>query len=76
MSLIVVTLTNLLELTSQEVKAYTLLEKLNAKSDIQVEASCMIGTVAKLKNAKKENKSGKSNRLVQKLENQLEDQRK
>lgn len=53
-SLIVVTLTNLLELNTQELKAFTLLEKLAAKSDIQEEATKMVGTVAKLSILKKE----------------------
>jgi hypothetical protein len=47
-----------------------LLEKLQAKTDIKQEASVMIGTVAKLKNAKTAaKKSKKSRKLVEKLEN-------
>jgi hypothetical protein len=78
-SLIVVTLTNLLELTTQEGKAYTLLEKLDAKTDIQEEAGNMIGTVAKLKTLKSAESrlsTKKGKKMIEKLESQLEDQRK
>lgn len=56
-SLIVVTLTNLLEMDSHQQKAFYLLEKLNAKSAIRDEATEMIGIMARLANAKKLNSS-------------------
>ena len=52
-SLIVVTLTNLLEMDPTQAKAFFLLEKLKAKNAIREEATEMIGLLARLSNAKK-----------------------
>lgn len=72
-SLIVVTLTNLLELDNQQVKVFYLLEKLQAKTAIRDEATEIIGIMAKLASARKTRSSDpKVKMYVSELEELLE----
>ena len=58
-SLMVVTITNSLEMGDHEVKAFLVLERLKIKEDMKVHASHLVGVVGKFKNAEKLNKKNR-----------------